>query len=127
MLFGGEGQEATHRGHFARRRGWAKPIIAAVGEERTKVGGVKVEQPEAADLLAPIALEKFDQPVGGGDIGSDRVRRATPIEGEKPAPALGQLPRRMGGRLIAQSVVRVSHPRMIAPSDWPRNSNSAAP
>lgn len=36
---------------------------------------MKVEQGEPADLLAMMAAEEVDQPMGGRDIGADRVRR----------------------------------------------------
>jgi hypothetical protein len=56
---------------------------------------MEVEQPEPADLLAAIAAEKFDQPMGGRDIGADGVSRSPPVMRKIAAPAYGQRPRGM--------------------------------
>jgi hypothetical protein len=56
---------------------------------------VEVEQGEPADLLAMMAAEEIDQPVSGGDIGPNRVRRAAAIVGKMARPARRKGPRRM--------------------------------
>ena len=48
---------------------------------------MEVEQGEPADLLAMVAAEEFDQPVGGGDIGPNRVRATASIMSEMARPA----------------------------------------
>jgi hypothetical protein len=56
---------------------------------------MKVEQGEPADLLAMMAAKEIDQPMGGRDIGSDRVRGTAAAMGEMTRPARRKGPRRM--------------------------------
>ena len=56
---------------------------------------MKVHQGEAPDFLASMAAEKFDQAMGGGDIGPDRVWTASTVMGKVGTPACGNRPRRM--------------------------------
>jgi hypothetical protein len=56
---------------------------------------VKIEEREAADLLAAVAAEEFNQAMGSGDKGPHRVRAAAAVIGEMASPARGQCPRRM--------------------------------
>jgi hypothetical protein len=56
---------------------------------------MKVEQGEPANLLAMVAAEEVDQPMGGRDIGSDRVRRTAAAMGKMTRPTRRKGPRRM--------------------------------
>ena len=56
---------------------------------------MKVEQGEPADLLAMMAAKEIDQPMGGRDIGADRVRGTAAAMGKMTRPTRRKGPRRM--------------------------------
>ena len=93
------------------------PSAAPVGEEGAQVRGVEIEQGEPADLLAAMAAEKFDQAMGGGDIGPDGVRAAAAVMGEMAAPARRKRPRRMLLPPLAVDQPPAEHSAKAAPKE----------
>ena len=67
-----------------------EPLRPAIGQEGAQVRRVQVEQRKAADFLAAMAAQEFDQAMGGGDIGAHRVRAAPPVMGKMASPARGK-------------------------------------
>ena len=90
LLLRGIGQESADSGELARRRRSAEAVAPAIREEGAHVGSAEIEQARGRNLLAPVAPEKFDQPVSGGDIGAHRMGRAAAVVLEMGGPLLGQ-------------------------------------
>ena len=47
---------------------------------------MKVEQAKPSDHFTPMTTEEFDQAMGCGNIGADRVRRTAAIIGQMTSP-----------------------------------------
>ena len=57
---------------------------------------MQIKQAKPANLLAMVAAKEIDQPMGGGDVGADRMRGAAAAMGKMTRPA-----RRKGtGRML---------------------------
>ena len=55
----------------------------------------RLSSAQSGRFLAAMAAQEFDQAMGGGDIGTHRVRAASPVMGKMASPARGKRPRRM--------------------------------
>ena len=119
----GEGEKAPHRGELARRRAVGDRVRAApAGEERTQLG--RVDRAEAAGIDQPGTMfaEETDQPVGGGDIGTDRMCGAETIAAQMLAPRGGE----GGGGMIVKRYGS-SHRPTIRANVAPRKASSSEP
>lgn len=80
------GQERAYGGHFPRGGRCPKTLASPVCQERAKVGRMKVQQRKAADFLAAISPEEFDEAMSGGDIGPDGMGAPAPIMRQIASP-----------------------------------------
>ena len=127
---------AAHDGPGARRRNpgrRAPPRVRAlrrtrrapsppVGEKGAQVRCAQVEQAVRRNLLAAIATEEMDQAMCRRDIGAHGMRRTAAVMLEVRRPLRRK---RLGG--MNQPCGFVSHLRIIAASELPRNISSSEP